>query len=170
MTRGKNDSDRIRLLLKKVKALADAGDTHERIVAQEKLSSLMKKYKIAKFTEKAKKKRVFKLVNFEDCKTIMVHCILDTNESCQIDGSIQKKELYAAMTDLEYVDVVEKFSHYYPLYIKQKECLLVAFLLKNNLGVSAEQPTEDESQSSAEDIIELMGSISAAPYNKKRLN
>ena len=152
-----NDSKKIKSLIKKVKELADRGDDNERDVAKMKLAELMNKYNLKKFEPKIKK-RSFKLVNYEDCKDIMVHCIIDTNSKSEIEGSLQKKELYVKLTDEEYVDVCEKFNHYYPEYYKQKQLLLKAFIIKNNIGIS-ESNRDEDFRDYFDDIQELLKAL-----------
>ena len=130
-----NDSKKIRELIKKVKVLAERGEKGERDVAKVKLKELMEKYQLTKFEESKSKKRSFKLVDFNDCKTIMVHCILDTKKTAQVEGDERKKELYCGLTDEEYIDVCEKFNHYYPEFCNQREAFVKAFILTNNLGI-----------------------------------
>lgn len=161
------DSEKIKKLMRKVKALADKGDSGEKVAAQSKLKSLMNKYDIQKFEESKIKKRTFKLSNFDDSKTIMVHCILDAVSSCDIEGSLQRKELYASMTDEQYINVLEKFNHYYPEYIKQKESFLLAFILKNNLGVS-NTGEDSEHEPCPEKIVNFMQTMNASPYKKTK--
>jgi len=111
-----SDSKKIKSLITKVKALADKGEGGEKENAKKKLSELLDKYNITKFEEKKYKKRTFKLADFNDCKTIMTHCIIDTNKNACIEGYKAKKELYVKLTDGEYIDVCEKFNHYYPIF------------------------------------------------------
>lgn len=129
------DSKKIKLLMSKVKALADKGEAGERETAKRKLAELLVKYNITKFEESKYKKRSFKLSDFNDCKTIMVHCILDTVPKIDIDGNRSKKELYCKLTDEQYIDVCQKFNHYFPEFHKQREAFVKAFIIKNDLGI-----------------------------------
>jgi hypothetical protein len=159
-----NDSKKIKSLIKKVKELADRGDDNERDVAKMKLAELMNKYNLKKFEPKIKK-RSFKLANYEDCKDIMVHCIIDTNSKSEIEGSLQKKELYVKLTDEEYVDVCEKFNHYYPEYYKQKQLLLKAFILKNEIGIVQSENDEQE-DTEIEDLVSVLNFVKEKRYSK----
>ena len=98
----------------------------------------------------------------------MVHCIIDTNKDAEISGDARKKELYCKLTDKEYVDICEKFNHYYPEYYKQKESLIKAFIIKNDLGIDG---IEDDEVTISEDEInginEIINSIVKKPYKDK---
>ena len=131
-----SDSKKIKALMVKVKALADKGEGGEKETAKRKLAELLHKYNITKFDERKYKKRTFKLADFNDCKTIMIHCIIDTNKTSQIEGYKAKKELYCKLSDEEYVEVCEKFNHYYPIFNRQRESFVKAFILKNDLGIT----------------------------------
>jgi len=163
------DSKKIKELIAKVKTLAERGEKGERENAKDKLKMLLDKYNITKFEESKVKERFFKLVDFNDCKTIMVHCIIDTNRDAEIIGDARKKELYCKLTDKEYVDICEKFNHYYPEYYRQKESLIKAFIIKNDLGIDGIE--DDDEVTISEDEInginKIINSIVKKPYKDK---
>ena len=162
------DSKKIKDLLQKVKSLADKGDAGERDNAKKILNKLLLKDHILKFDISKYKKRTFKLADFQDCKTIMAHCILDTLSNASIDGSKSKKELYVKLTDEQYIDVCQKFNHYYIEFVKQREAFIKAFIIKNNLGiVDGEECFVSED---IDNIKNIYGSISANRHNQKKLN
>lgn len=162
-----SDSKKIKELIKKVKILSERGEKNERFVAKAILKDLMAKYQIKKFDEDKNKKRVFKLVDFGDCKTIMVHCILDTKPKASVDGSKQKKELYCFLTDEEYVSVCEKFNHYYPEFVKQREVFVKAFILANNLGIVDGE--SDVNDGDVNEIKKMLGNVKATNYKNVQL-
>lgn len=162
-----SDSKKIKELIKKVKILSERGEKNERFVAKAILKDLMAKYQIKKFDEDKNKKRVFKLVDFGDCKTIMVHCILDTKPKASVDGSKQKKELYCSLTDEEYVSVCEKFNHYYPEFVKQREVFVKAFILANNLGIVDGE--SDVNDGDVNEIKKMLGNVKATNYKNVQL-
>lgn len=149
-----SDSKKIKALMVKVKALADKGEGGEKENAKKKLNELLEKYNITKFEEKKYKKRTFKLADFNDCKTIMTHCIIDTNKNASIEGYKAKKELYVKLSDEEYIDICEKFNHYYPIFHRQRESFVKAFILKNDLGITDLTPNQIE-EAEAEEIAEI---------------
>lgn len=158
------DSKKIKSLMKKIKELADRGDAYERDVARDKLKELMAKYNLKKFEPKVKM-RSFKLANYEDCKDIMVHCIIDTEPKSQIEGSLKSKELYVKLTDEQYVDVCEKFNHYYPEYYRQKQLFLKAFILKNEIGI-VESENDEQEESEIEDLVSILNFVKEKKYSK----
>ena len=163
-------SKNIKAKLKKVKALAEKGEKGERETAKKMLKDLTEKYSNIKLKEKKLRKRTFKLADFEDCKTIMVHCILNANPDASIEGNLRRKELYVRLTNEEYSNVVFTFNHYYPIYASQKSSFLIAFILKNNLGVSKGQDVGDNNED-VNEIIGIMANLKAVPYpNLKTLN
>ena len=129
--------------IKKVSELAERGIDGEKENAKAKLIELQEKYKTTH--KQIKKQRTFKLANFEDCKDIMAHCILDVDIDAQIEGSKQKKELYCNLTKEQYDKVCENFNWYYPSYVTMKDYLLKGFVLSKKLGVNSNQiDTESE--------------------------
>lgn len=163
-----SDSRKVMELIRKVRTLAERGENGERDNAKVKLRELMEKYQITKFEESKKKKRSFKLADFNDCKTIMVHCILDTVAKAKIDGSLQKRELYCNMTDVQYIEVCEKFNHYYPEFHRQREAFVKAFILKNDLGIVDSQSGEENDSDSVSDIANIIGSVKPSSYKSRK--
>lgn len=119
--------------INKVKELAERGCDGEKENAINKLKELQNKLNLTK--KEKKKLRSFKLADYNDCKDIMVHCILDVDINTSIEGSKQKKELYCNLTNSEYNDVCYKFNHYYPIYNQLKVDLLKNFIIENKLGI-----------------------------------
>lgn len=169
MESAKDDIKRFRNKLKKVKALSQKGEAGEREAAKNKLKQLRQKWGGLNENEAKYKNRSFKLHDFEDCKTIMIHCILDSNNKAEIEGHLRKKELYTFLTDEQYADAIAKFNHYYPLYLKQKQSLLIAFLLKNNIGLSGPENESEQSDCDTTGVLEAMEAIKAHPYGGRKL-
>lgn len=163
-----SDSGKIKQLIQKVRALADKGEGGEKESAKIKLNELLEKYNIKKFEEKASKKRVFKLADFNDCKTIMTHCIIDTFKSAKIEGYRAKKELYCKLTDEQYIDICQKFNHYFPIFVRQRENFIKAFILKNDLGISDLTPTQNDNTENKEisEISEMMKGMDGYKFIK----
>lgn len=163
-----SDSGKIKLLMQKVRALADKGEGGEKENAKRKLAELLERYNIKKFEEKASKKRTFKLADFNDCKTIMIHCIIDTNKNAKIEGYKAKKEIYCKLTDEQYIDVCQKFNHYFPIFIRQRENFIKAFILKNDLGISDLTPMQNDNTENKEisEISEMMKGIDGYKFIK----
>lgn len=166
-----NDSGKIKALMVKIKALADNGIDGEKETAKIKLNELLQKYNIKKFEEKSKKKRVFKLADFNDCLTIMTHCIIDTDENAKIEGIKAKKEIYCKLTDSEYIDVCEKFNFYFPIFDNQRKNFVKAFIIKNNLGITEKEHTDTEKISDKDffEISKMAKDININRFKKHKL-
>ena len=172
-----SDKNKILSLLKKVSELSKKGIGGERENAKQLLNKLLKKYNLTNFElNKKPKKRIFKLINFDDCKIIMAHCILDTVDDASIEGLKSKKELYCKLTDEQYIDVCEKFNHYYPEFYsqienhnKKKDSLLKAFLIKNNLGITDAVKNEELPEENIDGIKEMMSEVKENRFVKKDL-
>ena len=161
-----SDLNKIKVLISKVEALADKGVGGEKENAKIKLKELLDKYNIKKFKENENKLRTFKLADFGDCKTIMTHCIIDTKKDAEIEGYKTKKELYCKLTDKEYIEVCEKFNHYYPEFYKQREAFIKAFIIKNDLGIiDSGQNNEVEDLSM---INSMLKSVSQNKFGKNK--
>jgi hypothetical protein len=156
-----SDLNKIKVLISKVEALADKGVGGEKENAKIKLKELLDKYNIKKFKENENKLRTFKLVDFADCKTIMTHCIIDTKKDAEIEGYKTKKELYCKLTDKEYIEVCEKFNHYYPEFYKQREAFIKAFIIKNDLGI-----IDSGQNNEVEDLSMINSMLKSVSQNK----
>lgn len=169
-TKINNDSGKIKSLMVKLKALADNGVDGEKETAKVKLNELLQKYNIKKFEEKSKKKRVFKLADFNDCLTIMTHCIIDTDKKAKIEGIKAKKEIYCKLTDSEYIDVCEKFNFYFPIFVNQRENFVKAFIIKNNLGIRDNNTdTSNISDKDFSEISKMAKGINTNRFKKNKL-
>lgn len=162
------DSKSIKKLIEKVKPLAERGEMGEKDSANEKLRYLYKVYKVKKSEERKNKKRSFKLLDFGDCKTIMVHSILDSSPTAEIQGNEISKELYCKLTDEQYDEVCQKFNYYYAEYIKQRESFLKAFILKNNLGIH--DSISEETEESIDGILDMMNIVKVCTYKRKLID
>jgi len=129
-----SDLSKIKSLANKLNNLYEKGDKNEKDVAKSKLDSLLKKYSIKSYNDLNVYKREFKLADWNDCLIIMTHCILDT-VNIEIEGDKKAKCLYCNLTDSQYIEVCEKFNHYYPMFVNQRDNFIKAFLLANDLGI-----------------------------------
>lgn len=136
--------------IEKVRQLAKRGIDGEKDVAKSKLLELESK---REKTKSSKRQRSFKLANYDDCKDIMTHCILDVNINAEIEGSKQKKELYCKLTKEEYDKVCENFNWHYPTYCVMKDYLMKGFILSKKLGVNSNQINSEKEINSIIDFI-----------------
>jgi hypothetical protein len=158
-------------LAKKLNEMALKGEPNERLVAKKKLNEISKKYNINfdKITTSVNcKKRVFKLKSYSDEKDILVHSILDTNPDVKLFGNEQLRQIYATLSDEEFKNVKEKFSFYWNEYLKERDALLAAFILKNDIGIVASK-NDEEMDKDVTAIINYMDNLSPKKFNQKKL-
>lgn len=146
-----------------LKRLAERGVGGEKENAVRLLSQF--KEKVKKLNNNPKRKKTFKMADMVDCKTIMVHCIYDTISEVEITEDLRKKELYVKISNEEYETIVNKFNKYYNDFIIQKQAFVMGYLLKNQLGVNANNEDKDENinQEFVESIVDKMQTIKAQP-------
>jgi len=158
-------------LAKKLNEMALKGEPNERLVAKKKLNEISEKYNINfdKFTISVNcKKRVFKLKSYSDEKDILVHSIIDTNPDVKLFGNEQLRQIYATLSDEEFKNVKEKFSFYWNEYLKERDALLAAFILKNDIGIVASK-NDEEMDKDVTEIINYMDNLSPKKFNQKKL-
>ena len=132
------DLDRLKNLIGKVKGLADRGVDGERDSAQKTLQKLLNKYgiKLKDIEQQNKTKRTFRIVNKDDCITILSQIIWDVVPDAKIKQHVRALEIYCSLTNEQYIEVSEKYQYYWKLWCDEKKHTLMAFVVKNNLGVS----------------------------------
>jgi hypothetical protein len=121
--------DKIKEKIDKIKELANRGENGEKQNAIRKLEQLKDKY------NKRRTLKSFKLLDYQDCKDIMVHCILNTDIDAKIEGNERRKEIYCELSDEEYRIVCETFNKFYPQYFDLRKNLLKNFIIQHNLGL-----------------------------------
>lgn len=163
-------------LIKKLRVMAEKGTTYEKTSAQDKLDNICVKYGInieELFHPKPRKKRVFKLSSFTDEKDILVHCLLDSFAEAEITGNESLRQIHVKLTDSEYQEVLSKFTHYWALYLKERDALLSAFIIKNDIGIINSETTESEVEQDIESILDYLNIVKEENYasvNRVRLN
>ncbi len=160
-------------LIAKLRTMAARGGTPaEKSLAELKLKELSEKYSINPdeyFIDIPKKKRVFKVADWNDYKNIMVHCILDTAPFTEITGNESELKLIANLSTKEFDEVLKKFSHYYELFRKEKEALLVAFILKNNLGIIDNEMPDDKIEEDINSILKYLSILDNNQISKNKM-
>lgn len=165
------DLNKIKELALKILELKNRGDDHEREVATEKLEALLLKYNLTfeDIVSKDSFTREFKLHNLTDCIEILSQCIWDVKPTCDVRKVVAKKIILADLTHTEFIEVTEKYKFYWELYTKQKEEkfkplfdeFLVAFIVKNQLGINNESFV-DEKEQYTEEKIESIASVASS--------
>ncbi len=158
-------------LIPKLIAMAEKGEPGERDVAKEKLKQLLKKYSLSEndLQKSKSKERVFKVNDWDDHMNLLLHCILDTKPEASMNGDKKARKICVLLTDLEYLEVAEKFNFYWSEYIKLKHSVFAAFILKNEIGIVEGVAEENSNDFHIEKITELIKNIEAKPFtNLKR--
>lgn len=164
------DTIAINNLIAKVAKLAERGVDGEKQSAINKLNQLCLKYGIeyVGLDELESKVRTFKYSTFES-KTILAHCIWDAIPDVDIQGDSSIKSLFVICTLSQFVEIKERYKHYYKIYKEECKTFMTAFILKNNIGVKIDN--ENTETKSKEDVVKLnvmMNLIQESPYEKTR--
>lgn len=165
------DLDKLKTLLVKVKELAERGDSGERDVAKTKLEKLLKKYglKLKDVELQNKNKRIFRIVNKEDCVNIISQTIWDVAPKVDIKQSTRKLEVYCSLTSEEYIEVCEKFNYYWNLWCKEKKQFLTAFIIKNKLGTEGQSSKGEKlDEETIAGIRKKMNGVAKGNYVNKK--
>ena len=115
-----------------------------------------------------RKKRNFKLKSYTDEKDILVHSILDTNPYSYIIGNEQLRQIHVTLSDDEVKTVKEKFDYYWKEYLKERDALLFAFIIKNEIGI-VEDKSDTEIDKDISAIITYMDVLGSKKFNQKKL-
>src|SRR3990172_2198181 len=133
------DLGKVKELAIKLKAMADRGTEHERVVAENKLSSLLKKYGLSlQYIQENKiKQRIFPF-KCEDETMIVAHVIWSVAPKISIQRKGKQKKAFCKLNPEQYIEVKEKLKFYLANYAEQKRSFVVAYILKNNLEVESD--------------------------------
>jgi Mg2+ and Co2+ transporter CorA len=165
-------SERIKELLLKLKALSEQGNGGEKENATEMLNKALKKHGLTleDLEKEEKQVRVFKIKDRGDSSVILAQCIWDVVHDADVKQSTKKLEVYCELSASDYVEVSEKYKHYYNIWLKEKKEFLTAYILRNKIGLSEEPSgesklTEEEQLS----IVKKMNSIDDNKFVNKNL-
>ncbi len=137
------DTAKVKELLAKLESMAKFGaESGERDSARRRIDEISAKYGIEKslWEEKAISRKPIKPKDkFFPCKsmeykTLLSHCIFDTNPEAKVFDSGGAFGLLANVNDLEYIEVMEKMKHYWRAYVSERNMLLKAFIVKHQIG------------------------------------
>jgi len=133
------DLERIKVLVSKVLELAKKGVDGEKKAAKIKLEKLLKKYGLTLSDidgdENDKQQRTFRIKNREDYLTVLTQVIWDVVPDIGIQQNTKRLEIYSKLTTEQYIEVNEKFNYFWNFWVKEKEQFLMAFVIKNRLGL-----------------------------------
>ncbi len=130
-------SDKIRELLLKLKALAESGIDGEKKSAENMLSRFLKKHNLSldDLHDTERMERVFKIKEKTDAPKIFAQCVWDVVPDSEITEHEKNLQMYCKLNNSEYLEVSEKFNHYYNAWLNEKKQFMTAFILKNSIGI-----------------------------------
>ncbi len=165
------DLDKIRETLKKLAVIAERGEENERQTALGLLQRLLQKYNLS----------VQDLINTDlivrefsyssrDNLTILSQCIWSINPDAQVSFDSGKNKVYVKLKSSDYIEVVEKFLYYYPLYEKEKMKLMLAFICKHRLTTTSTQCANNENMSNeeAKQVALMMSGMAKGSFSTTR--
>ena len=166
------DLDKIRETLKKLAVLAERGEDNERQTALGILQKLLQKYNLSipDLVNPDLKEREFNYSS-RDNLTILSQCIWSINPDVQVSFDSGKNKVYVKLKSSDYIEVVEKFLYYYPLYEKEKMKLMLAFICKHGLTTASNQCESNENSMTNEEIKQaalMMSGMSAGSFSTTR--
>lgn len=171
--------DTVRVLLKKILALAERGATSgERENAERMLQEKLKKYGITmdQLLSSTATSREFTYANewelrlFEQLVAVITGRRETTVQLVRTNHRRVHKVVYAALTDAEYAEISHLYTHYRTALHEAMDCVLVAFIQANNLGVpeadddTPPRPlTDDEKR-----LLKIASALGATPPVQRR--
>ena len=148
------ENENILRILKKIKALADGvGNDFEKASATRKLRTLMEKHKItdAELSDDIVHKYLFKVGSrtgknneFYTIFRRIVYMILNQNSFQYYPSPSKAGHIYINCTQSQQIEIEFLTDVYYKQYIKEKEKLFLAFILKHNLTAQDDENGEDD--------------------------
>jgi hypothetical protein len=154
-------NDKILLLARKLKALAEKGTGGEKDNASQMLSNFMQKHNLSLTDIEGEKKteREFKYKNkdqFRFLKQVLVSVTGYDVKAWAYRGI--KNSYFAELTDLEYVEISLKYQFFWKEYLKQMDTFYRAFIQTNGL-YAKEKEEEREGRVYTEEELEQMREI-----------
>lgn len=166
------DMDRIREVLKKLAVLAERGEENERQTALEMLHRLLQKYNITlpDLINRDEKEREFSYSS-RDNLTILAQCIWSVNADAHVSFDSGKNKVFVNLKSSDYIEVVEKFIYFYPLYEKEKMKMMLAFICKHGLTTSPTEGSSCENNMSKDEmaqVVQMMQGMNNSSFSTTR--
>lgn len=168
------DLNKVKELALKLKEMADRGTEHERLVAENKLTTLLNKYGLTlqDIQNNETKKRTF-IFKHEDETLILAHVIWSVIPNIAIRRIGKQKKAFCDLSPEQYIEVKEKLKFYLSDYDKQKKNFTIAYIYKNDLEVKESNEKEDIDSADNYDtksIVDMMKAINDVDFEstKKR--
>lgn len=167
-------SEKIKELLLKLKSLSEQGIGGEKDNAIDMLEKALKKHGLTleDLEKEEKEMRTFKIKDKSDSLNILVQCIYDVCPNSKISEAVSSLKIFCELNASEYIEVIEKYNHYYNYWLKEKSQLFVAFLVKNRLGTDRKSSVEidEEERKSIIKKMEVMEDNLFINKNTRQLN
>lgn len=171
-----SDLEKVKKLAIKLKELADRGIDGERIAAEKKLNTLLKKYEL-KVVDIYKNEVKRKNISFknEDERMIVAHVIWSVVPDAKIYRRGNQKKAICDLTPEQYIEIKEKSRFYLKHFNEEKSNFVVAYILKNNLTVKGSDDkgdgdNKDDVMFNAKSVSSIMSGIDKASYiNKNKM-
>lgn len=168
-------SERIKELLLKLKSLSEQGNGGEKENATDMLNKALKKHGLTleDLEKEEKEGRTFKIKDRGDSSIILAQCIWDVVPNAEIKQNTKKLEMYCYLNASDFVEVSEKYKHYYNIWLKEKKEFLTAYILRNKIGLSESSGESNLSEEEQLSIVNKMASIKDNKFidrNLKMLN
>ena len=168
-------SERIKELLLKLKSLSEQGNGGEKENATDMLNNALKKHGLTleDLEKEEKEGRTFKIKDRGDSSIILAQCIWDVVPNAEIKQNTKKLEMYCYLNASDFVEVSEKYKHYYNIWLKEKKEFLTAYILRNKIGLSESSGESNLSEEEQLSIVNKMASIKDNKFidrNLKMLN
>lgn len=164
-------SNKIKEILLKFKALSEKGDGGEKTTATEMLNKALKKYGLTleDLEKEEKEGRTFKIKDRGDSSIILAQCIWDVVPNAEIKQNTKKLEIYCYLSASDFVEISEKYKHYYNIWLKEKKEFLTAYILRNKIGLSESSGKLNMSEDELLSIVNKMASIKDNKFINKNL-
>jgi hypothetical protein len=167
-------NDKIMALLRKIKALAEAGVEGERETAQERLDFLMKKYDISLDALEGETKTKFKFRLRKDQFNFFNQICFNV---CNDDYGMWFAKRYPTgesdvyqieCTDAQYIEIQAKFEFYWKRYQADLEIFYRAFIQRNKLyGTPTKEDEKREMTEKDWQILQMSQGLKAHPFHKQ---
>lgn len=164
-------SDKIKELLLKFKSLSEQGDGGEKTTATDMLNKALKKHGLTleDLEKEEKELRIFKVKDKGDSSIILSQCIWDVVPDAKIQQHNKRLEIYCELNSSDFIEVTEKYKHYYNFWLKEKKHFLTAYILRNKIGLGGETSENKMSQEEVLSIAKKMNSIDDNKFIDKNL-
>lgn len=159
------NNDKILDLAKKLYELSKRGESGEKENAASKLESVMKKYGITMdmLSDDEMKERVFLAEDGLERKFLwqIMSSVVGERSTfySKADSKKKKKRVFVKLTDIEFIEISEKFDFYWQKYNEDVMIFYKAFIQKNHLYKKLSENQSTDKELTAEQKEEVMKTL-----------